>query len=60
MFITIQVGNPTPSKADYMVTDKIYEAAELMGIELIDHVIIGNGTFESLFFSKGCVKNEII
>ncbi len=41
-------GDITPSKGDYNVTDRIYEAAELMGIELLDHIIIGDGVYKSL------------
>ena len=41
-------GDITPSKADYNVTDRIYEAAELMGIELLDHIILGDGNYKSL------------
>lgn len=42
-------GDPTPSKNDFRATDRIYEAAEIMGIELLDHIIIGDGKFESVF-----------
>lgn len=42
-------GDPKPSKQDYRATDRIYEAAQVMGIELLDHVVIGDGRFESLF-----------
>ena len=35
-------GDVTPSKGDYNVTDRIYEAAEIMGIKLLDHIIIGD------------------
>lgn len=45
-------GDPTPSKMDYVTTDKIYEAAEVMGIELLDHVVIGKGKFASVFNKK--------
>lgn len=45
-------GNPTPSDEDYRMTDRIYEAADALGIILVDHVIIGNGEFESVFKSK--------
>lgn len=41
-------GDSTPSKGDYNVTDRIYEAAELMGIQLIDHIVIGDGEYRSL------------
>ncbi len=45
-------GDTTPSKADYKITDRIYESATLMGIELLDHIIIGNNKYESVFGRK--------
>lgn len=42
-------GDATPSKGDYEVTRKLYEAAELMGIELLDHVVIGYEAYQSIF-----------
>ena len=45
-------GDSTPSKSDYDVTDKIYECASMMGIELLDHIIIGDGNFESIFRNR--------
>jgi len=45
-------GDPKPSKGDYNVTDRIYEAAELMGITLLDHIIIGDGDYKSLLSMK--------
>ena len=45
-------GDSTPSKADYVVTDRIYECAEMMGIKLLDHIIIGDGKFDSIFQNK--------
>lgn len=42
-------GDPTPSDEDYRVTDRIYEAADVMGITLLDHIIIGDGIFSSVF-----------
>lgn len=35
-------GDTTPSKADIMLTKKIYEIGLVHGIELVDHVIIGS------------------
>ena len=46
-------GDPTPSAGDYRATDRIYEAADVMGIELIDHVIIGDNRYESILKKKG-------
>ena len=52
-------GDPKPSKADFKITDRIFECASMMGIELLDHVIIGDGNFESIL-GKGKKGNEII
>ncbi len=40
-------GNPTPSKEDYEVTKKIKSCAKLLGIELLDHIVIGDGEYRS-------------
>ena len=45
-------GDPTPSKADIIVTDKILEVSELVGIPLVDHIIIGDCCYVS-FREKG-------
>lgn len=45
-------GDVSPSKGDYNVTDRVYEAAELMGIKLLDHIIIGDGTYKSLLLKQ--------
>lgn len=42
-------GDVTPSKADFVVTDKLYDATELLGIQFLDHIIIGNNKYESIF-----------
>ena len=41
-------GDVVPSKSDYNITDRIYEAAEIIGIKLLDHIIIGNNRYESI------------
>lgn len=50
-------GDPTPSDEDDRMTDRIYESADVMGITLLDHVIIGNNAFASVFKSG---KNDKI
>lgn len=42
-------GDPTPSKADITFTDRLYNAARMFDIELVDHIIIGNMKFKSIF-----------
>jgi DNA repair protein RadC len=41
-------GDPTPSKEDINVTERLKECGKLLGIELLDHLIIGNGSYISL------------
>lgn len=45
-------GDPRPSQLDFRVTDRIFESADVMGITLLDHVIIGDNCFESVFKVK--------
>lgn len=41
-------GNPAPSGNDLAFTRRLIECGELMGIELLDHLIIGHGRYLSL------------
>ncbi len=41
-------GNAEPSQQDIQLTNRLYEVGELLGIKLLDHLIIGDGTFTSL------------
>ena len=41
-------GDTEPSQQDIQLTNRLYEAGELLGIKLLDHLIIGDGTFTSL------------
>ena len=36
-------GETTPSQQDIQLTNRLYEAGELLGIKLLDHLIIGDG-----------------
>ena len=42
-------GDPTPSQNDFKATEKIYNSAEMFGIQLLDHVVIGDGKYTSIF-----------
>jgi len=42
-------GNPEPSQEDINVTKSLKEVGEIMGIDLLDHIILGEDTFTSLF-----------
>lgn len=41
-------GDPTPSEADLLLTNRLKEAGSLIGIQLIDHIIIGDNRYISL------------
>lgn len=41
-------GDPEPSQADLIFTKRMIECGNLMGIELLDHVIIGQDNYLSL------------
>jgi DNA repair protein RadC len=41
-------GDPTPSQEDINTTKRIYDAGKILGIELLDHVIIGDNKYTSL------------
>lgn len=40
-------GNCEPSKEDKSITNRLKDCGELMGIEVIDHIIIGDGVYFS-------------
>ena len=40
-------GDPTPSSEDINITKRLISAGQIVGIEILDHVIIGDGSFYS-------------
>ena len=42
-------GDPKPSEEDIIYTQCLYRTAELMGLEMMDHIIIGNMKYTSIF-----------
>jgi len=56
--IITQAGDPTPSQSDFLITDRIYESSNIMGIELLDHIIIGDGTYQSIFGNTLYINNR--
>lgn len=40
-------GDTTPSRNDILLTKRVQEAGRLIGIELLDHIIIGNNCYMS-------------
>jgi len=41
-------GDPTPSNADIEFTKNLEKAGEIMGIDLLDHLVIGNNKYISM------------
>lgn len=41
-------GDPAPSQEDINITKRIYDAGKILGIELLDHIIIGDNKYTSL------------
>ncbi|MGN1266495.1 MAG: DNA repair protein RadC [Dorea sp.] len=50
-------GDPTPSRDDMLTTKRIAEAGDLIGIELLDHIIIGNNCYMS-FREEGYFRKD--
>ncbi|GIP39196.1 UPF0758 protein YsxA [Paenibacillus sp. J31TS4] len=47
-------GDPSPSPEDIDITRRLADAGSLLGIDVLDHVIIGDGTYYSLK-ENGCL-----
>ena len=41
-------GDITPSQDDVNITKRLYDAGKILGIELLDHIIIGDNSYTSL------------
>jgi DNA repair protein RadC len=46
-------GDPEPSEDDLKITKKLVESGKILGIEVLDHIIIGKNDYYS-FKAKGC------
>ncbi|MGE7913246.1 JAB domain-containing protein [Lysinibacillus xylanilyticus] len=50
-------GDPTPSKEDIEVTKRLVEAGLIIGVEMIDHIVLGDDSYVSMKES-GYFENE--
>lgn len=41
-------GDPTPSPEDIEITKRLVDAGEIMGIQVLDHIVVGDNRFYSL------------
>lgn len=51
-------GDPTPSNSDLEFTKRLIEASKIVGVELLDHVIIGDYGYRSIFSLMGIFSNN--
>jgi DNA repair protein RadC len=49
-------GDPAPSPEDIEITARLQQAGRIVGIKILDHVILGDGCFASLF-ERGIISN---
>lgn len=45
-------GDATPSIQDIELTKKIEEGSKLLELQLLDHIVIGDGSFQSIFTNR--------
>ena len=53
-------GNPTPSPQDIQFTKRMEECGEMMGIQLLDHIIVGDSGYISLREENFCFRMRTI
>ncbi len=46
-------GDPSPSKEDMQLTERLVKAGKLLGIRVLDHIIIGEGSYYSFCDQDG-------
>lgn len=50
-------GDPEPSAVDFALTAQLTEGGRILGIRVLDHVVIGDGSFVSLL-ERGCFAGK--
>lgn len=50
-------GDPTPSREDIAITERLADAGGIVGINVLDHIIIGDDTYTSMM-EKGYIKKK--
>lgn len=46
-------GEPSPSREDIQLTNRLRSAGDSLGVPLADHVIVGNDTYHSFRAAEG-------
>jgi DNA repair protein RadC len=50
-------GDPSPSREDIAITERLVNVGDIVGIKVLDHVIIGDGTYTSMM-EKGYINSK--
>lgn len=58
MFHTHPSGHPAPSAADLAFTRQLAMASEVVGIELLDHLILGSSNRYVSLQARGCIPQQ--
>ncbi len=53
-------GNPEPSDDDNQITCRLFQCGDLLGIEVLDHIIIGDGRYSHCMKISGKDKKKKI
>ena len=51
-------GDPTPSMQDIKFTQNVEQASKILGIQLLDHIVIGNINYVSIFSERAKLKKS--
>ena len=51
-------GDPTPSEKDIEFTNKVEEASKILGIQFLDHIVIGDTEYVSIFNEREKMRKE--
>lgn len=50
-------GDPTPSQEDIDITKRLVSAGKILGVELLDHIIIGSGSRYTSLREQGVIPS---
>lgn len=50
-------GDPMPSKSDFEFTERLVQAANIVGVELLDHIVVAEKGYNSIFYLKSLKKD---
>lgn len=53
-------GNLYPSKTDTLITDRMIQACNLMGVPLVDHIIVGGKNKEYFSFKEKHLMDNVV